>query len=285
MWLDYGNATGRVLETFRACKIDKESMQLVLSLFPGIDLLGRGFEAEGFCVVRGPDLIYGMDIRDFHALPGRFDGIIGGPPCQDFSGLNRHPGENGIEMLRQYLRLVEEARPDWFLLENVARVPNVDAPGYAVQRFDLNSRECGLKQSRLRHFQFGSRRGLVIVPERKRQHGPIEPICLASEGARTDRRDWADFCALQGLPPIELPGMSIAAKYRAVGNGVPVPMARVIARAILVMRLLARDTRLCICGCGRIVMGQQRMATPACRKRMQRRRESSIAPIAWTVTT
>lgn len=24
--------------------------QLVLSLFPGIDLLGRGFEAEGFCV-------------------------------------------------------------------------------------------------------------------------------------------------------------------------------------------------------------------------------------------
>ena len=26
--------------------------ELVLSLFPGVDLLGRGFEAEGFCVVR-----------------------------------------------------------------------------------------------------------------------------------------------------------------------------------------------------------------------------------------
>lgn len=39
--------------------------QLVLSLFPGIDLLGRGFEAEGFYVVRGPDLIYGGDIRAF----------------------------------------------------------------------------------------------------------------------------------------------------------------------------------------------------------------------------
>ena len=32
--------------------------ELVLSLFPGIDLLGRGFEAEGFCVVRGPDLLH-----------------------------------------------------------------------------------------------------------------------------------------------------------------------------------------------------------------------------------
>ncbi len=29
--------------------------QLVLSLFPGLDLFGKGFEAEGFCVVRGPD--------------------------------------------------------------------------------------------------------------------------------------------------------------------------------------------------------------------------------------
>jgi hypothetical protein len=32
---------------------------LLLSLFPGIDLLGRGFELEGFNVVRGPDPIFG----------------------------------------------------------------------------------------------------------------------------------------------------------------------------------------------------------------------------------
>lgn len=35
---------------------------LVLSLFPGIGLLDRGFEAEGFCVVRGPDLLWGGDV-------------------------------------------------------------------------------------------------------------------------------------------------------------------------------------------------------------------------------
>lgn len=31
--------------------------QLVLSLFPGIGLLDMAFEAEGYCVVRGPDKI------------------------------------------------------------------------------------------------------------------------------------------------------------------------------------------------------------------------------------
>lgn len=32
---------------------------LVLSLFPGFDLLGRAFEEEGFTIVRGPDKIWG----------------------------------------------------------------------------------------------------------------------------------------------------------------------------------------------------------------------------------
>lgn len=60
---------------------------LVLSLFPGIGLLDMAFEEEGFCVVRGPDLLWGGDIRRFHPPSGRFDGVIGGPPCQRFSGL------------------------------------------------------------------------------------------------------------------------------------------------------------------------------------------------------
>ena len=32
-------------------------MNLVLSSFPGIDMLGRAFEEHGFCVVRGPDVL------------------------------------------------------------------------------------------------------------------------------------------------------------------------------------------------------------------------------------
>jgi DNA (cytosine-5)-methyltransferase 1 len=256
---------------------------LVLSLFPGIDLLGRGFEQEGFCVVRGPDKIWAGDIFDFHPPSGAFGGIIGGPPCQEFSGKRRKPATGiGLELLKQFGRVVLEAQPDWWLMENVDRVPDVAMPGYSVQRFDLNARECGMAQSRRRHFQFGSREGLVLVPERYKATGPVEKIALASEGSSTKRRGWTQFCALQGLPPLDLPGMSIAARYRAVGNGVPIPMARVVARAIAERHVRAADVRLCQCGCGRIVKGKQEMAAPACRKRMERKRkrDSAILPPA-----
>lgn len=255
--------------------------QIILSLFPGIDLLGRGFEAEGFCVVRGPDKICGQDIRAFHVPAGRFDGFIGGPPCQDFSSLNRTPSEEGLELLKEYLRLVDEGQPDWFLIENVTRVPDVAVKGYTIQRFDLNARECGMKQSRQRHFQFGSKAGLVLVPERRKATGPAEEICLASEGRKQDRRGWSDFCELQGLPSdFRLDGWSIELRYRVVGNGVPIPMARVVARAIKAAHIRAADVRLCTCGCGRILHGNQIMATPACRKRMERRRRSERIPVA-----
>ncbi len=69
---------------------------LVLSLFPGIGLLDMAFEQEGYCVVRGPDVLWGGDIRNFHPPAGVFEGVIGGPPCQahsSFAGLARHQGK------------------------------------------------------------------------------------------------------------------------------------------------------------------------------------------------
>ena len=36
--------------------------RLILSLFPGVGLLDSAFEAEGLCVVRGPDLLWGGDV-------------------------------------------------------------------------------------------------------------------------------------------------------------------------------------------------------------------------------
>ena len=99
---------------------------LVLSIFPGIDLLGRAFEDSRFCVVRCPDLITGSDIRSFHPPAHVFSGVIGGPPCQDFSRLNRKPGHYGAEMLGEYCRVTEEADPEWFLFENVVTAPAFD---------------------------------------------------------------------------------------------------------------------------------------------------------------
>lgn len=251
---------------------------LVLSLFPGIDMLGKGFEMSGFCVVRGPDIIYGQDVREFSPPSHAFEGIIGGPPCQDFSRKRRTaPTGAGLEMIKEYLRIVTEAKPQWFLIENVPSVPTVSLQGYKIQRFNLNAKECSLKQNRLRAFQFGSLDGRPLVIPRSQPPLDVSHCCLATEGQKTlaTRRTFADFCELQGLPRgFTLPGMSVKAKYRAVGNGVPPPMAAVIARAIL-QRQLVTAFRLCICECGRPVHGKQVMATPACRKRMERNRDAA----------
>lgn len=261
-------------------------MQLVLSLFPGIDLLGRGFEAEGFCVVRGPDLIFGSDVRAFTAPSGRFDGIIGGSPCPDFSRARRAPPTGyGLAMLAQFERIVFAAQPAWWLLENVPGVPDVRIAGYSWQRIDIDARECGVPQSRLRHFQFGHRAELVPVIRRSAKLALVSPCCIASEAGRKGRRSWADFCELQGLPrDFELPGMTLAARYRAVGNGVPVPMARQLAAAIRDARALHPGERVCACGCARLVTGRRLLATAACRKREQRRRDRSSMPAPGSVT-
>lgn len=247
---------------------------LVLSLFPGVDLLGKGFEAEGFVIVRGPDLIFGGDIRAFSPPPGRFDGIIGGPPCQDFSSLRRSaPTGAGLAMLDQFVRCVESAQPSWWLMENVPGVPDIAPCGYRVQRFDLRANECGMSQQRLRHFQFGSNCDEVLLLNRDERCAVTEKAALAIEGTRQQRRGWAEFCQSQGLPAdFDLPSFTLAAKYRAVGNGVAIPVARFIARAIRDSRYPAQLITLCVCGCGRSIQGKQTHALPACRKRMERRR-------------
>lgn len=254
---------------------------LVLSIFPGIDLLGRGFEAEGCCVVRGPDLLWGGDVRAFHPPVGVFDGVIGGPPCQDFSTARRcaATGE-GLALFGEFARVVSEAAPAWWVMENVTGAPVLSVAGYGVQRVRLSARECGLTQHRLRVFQVGLRdsAGGVIV-RRITVTGPSQRCCLASEGTRAGRRGYGDFCSAMGLQgPLELPGMTLAARYRAVGNGVPLPMARVIARSLL-GAAASQGTRLCACGCGREVSERARSATAACRKRLERDRRRLTASL------
>lgn len=255
---------------------------LVLSVFHGADLLGRGFEQEGFCVVRAAEIELGFDVRDFHAPRGRFNGIIAGTPCQDFSRARRTaPTGYGDEMLKEFRRLITEGEPDWFLLENVPTVPDLEPiEGYKIQRFDLNARECGIKQNRPRHFQFGSKHGLVLTIDRQQKLENVEPCLTASEGKKHKRRDFGDFCELQGLPRnFDLPFLTTANKYKAIGNGVAVPMARMIALAIRdALEIFQRapghflTVKLCACFCGRRVTGKQKAATAACRKRLERRR-------------
>ena len=107
-------------------------------------MLDRGFECEGFTVVRGPDVIWGGDVCTFHPPPGRFDGIIGGDPCQSHSSLANLVRAKGLEpsfpdMTPDFQRVIEEARPAWFLRENVPQAPEIKPAGYDVRSFLLDN--------------------------------------------------------------------------------------------------------------------------------------------------
>ena len=271
---------------------------LILSLFPGIDLLGRAFEEAGYCLVRGPDRLWGGDVRGFHPPAGVFWGVIGGPPCQEFSALRRSEvtGE-GVELLGEFVRVVREAAPEWWLLENVARVPDVACEGYHVQRLDVDLK-WWRDATRLRHVQFGSRSGRLLHIERSRRHAVtdqaghecdaagVTSLRLPGAALACDSRPFAEVCRLQGLDEgFDLPGFTVAAKKRAVGNGVPLPMGRALARGVteayageapeLQLRLdgPAEVAGRCRCGCGRRVTGRRRYYDESCRKRAQRRRD------------
>ena len=164
-------------------------------------MLDRGFEAEGFCVVSAGDVLWGRDVRNFAPAGHVFRGVIGGSPCQDFSKARRaDPTGYGVEMVKEFARCVTTAGPDWFLSENVPGVPDIVVPGYTVQRFNVNARECGVAQNRLRCFQFGSLDGRGLVIPRSQPTGTASRCCMASEGNKTGRRAFAEFCELQGLP-------------------------------------------------------------------------------------
>jgi len=133
---------------------------LVLSLFPGADLLGRAFREEGFCVVKGPDLIFGEDIRGWSPPGGVFHGVIGGVPCQFWSALANIVRANGYEprhgdLFPEFQRVVSEAAPDWFLSECAPGSPTPCVRGYSVVSFLWNNAWLGEEQRRVRRFSFG----------------------------------------------------------------------------------------------------------------------------------
>lgn len=154
---------------------------LVLELFPGISLFGRAFEEAGFCVVRGPDVLWGGDIRAFRPHAGRFDGIIGGPPCQRFSRLanlveHRYgPDSLADNLIPEFERVVSEAQPSWFVMENVPDAPVPVVPGYGVTPVILNNRWFGEEQNRIRRFSFGLADGRTFNPWRLIQIKALEP--------------------------------------------------------------------------------------------------------------
>lgn len=179
----------------------------VLSFFTGAGFLDIGFTRAGFDVVwhneyskefaRGfkygysrltgkpePHVTVGdiTDLKDPNEIlktafgkkgPPSIWGVIGGPPCPDFSvgGKNRgEQGENGI-LSQTYMKRIMELQPTFFLFENVPGLFRTDKHRrflnelrhwaeelYTTDIKLLNALEFGVPQDRERVFFIGIRR-------------------------------------------------------------------------------------------------------------------------------
>ena len=216
------------------------------------------FEEQGFCVVRGPDQLWGGDIKRFHPPVNRFDGIIGGPPCQTFSQLRYLVEHNGHSIKAENLipdfeRCIQEAQPAWFLMENVRQAPIPNIAGYGTHSFLFDNRSCGGEQKRLRRISFGVKghdvNFLKHVELQTFECIDSAPTVCASGGVKKSLQSkrvgcrvmgWKTADALkqslqaQGLPAdfLDNAPFTLKGKHTVVGNGVPLPMGRTIARAV-----------------------------------------------------
>jgi DNA (cytosine-5)-methyltransferase 1 len=103
------------------------------------------------------------------------DVVVGGPPCQGFSPLNMHGvGLERRALWREYLRALEEAEPDVFLMENVPQLLRsaeyqafrkaATALGFQLADDVLNAADFGVPQTRKRAIVIGSRLGTPSLP-------------------------------------------------------------------------------------------------------------------------
>jgi len=181
----------------------------LLSFFTGAGFLDLGFEQAGFPVIWhneidpwfvagfqsgmssvagrkvsiensnslidiGPNEIYRSAFQSIfrRSGPGPF-GIIGGPPCPDFSVGGRNAGEQGSrgQLTRVYVERILELQPTFFVLENVKGLISTAVHrefldrlifqlerSYVVDRNVLNALDLGAPQDRERVIVLGFHR-------------------------------------------------------------------------------------------------------------------------------
>ena len=165
------------------------------SLFSGAGGLDLGFEQAGFTIIWAnefdksiwatfeknfPDTI--LDKRDICAIPSadipdNLDGVIGGPPCQSWSeaGARRGIEDKRGQVFFEYIRILEDKQPKFFLAENVQGMlfnrnktaleqilQAFDEAGYSVKYELLNVVNYSVPQDRKRVIFVGFRKDLNI---------------------------------------------------------------------------------------------------------------------------
>ncbi len=162
----------------------------IISLFSGCGGLDLGFVNAGFNVIWANE--YDKDIWETYELnhpntylerrdlrqiesddiPDRITGIVGGPPCQSWSEAGSGRGINDArgKMFYDYIRILKEKQPLFFLAENVSGIladKHTDAftnilyqmkdAGYEISYKLLNSKYFNVPQERKRVIIVGYR--------------------------------------------------------------------------------------------------------------------------------
>lgn len=121
--------------------------------------------------------VINSDIKILNPLDfNKVDVIIGGPPCQGFSGANPqnklvktedkfiHDSRN--IMYKEFVRFVSILQPNYFIMENVAEISEVknqiiedfEKTGYSVETELVIGNDIGMKQNRKRFFFIGTKK-------------------------------------------------------------------------------------------------------------------------------
>ena len=165
----------------------------------------------------GADHTLWTDIAAFRDVP-KVDVVIGGPPCQGFSNLgSKDPDDPRNSLWREYVRVVLEADPQVFVLENVDRFSK-------TLEFDMLMNE--LRSGRLKRWKWHAAEVLNAadfgVPQRRQRTiliasrvGPIKhPVPTRARVASGRLEKWNGVeSVIGGLPKkpetTELPDESV----------------------------------------------------------------------------
>lgn len=143
-----------------------------------------------------------IPIEDVENFP-KTDVVIGGPPCQGFSALNRNlVGFARRGLWRHYLRALKQSDASAFVMENVPELLRSDEYAefkrraenlkYTVEARILNAADYGVPQRRRR---------AIVVGTRGFEFGWPEPTHANPESLPLGLRPWRTFReAVEGLP-------------------------------------------------------------------------------------
>jgi DNA (cytosine-5)-methyltransferase 1 len=137
------------------------------------------------------------------------DAVVGGPPCQSFSTIGRRGCLEDArgKMLLEYIRVVGELSPRFFVMENVSGllsaklgskplmpwvISRFEKLGYSVGWWKLDAFDYGSPQKRPRVIILGNRDGDVLMPT------PCRPLTLTLRDAIGELEDEPGECGKFG---------------------------------------------------------------------------------------